>query len=57
MNELLLKIALSFLYQTQEQQIEEDKNTLAPDKLPSSFGGHQAAVAGTSTKKHACKNR
>ena len=40
-----------------EQQIEEDKNTLAPDKLPSSFGGHQAAVAGTSTKKHACKNR
>ncbi|XP_033637949.1 probable RNA-binding protein 18 [Asterias rubens] len=43
-------------YKTQEQQIEEDKNTLAPDKLPSSFGGHQAAVAGTSTKKHACKN-
>ncbi|XP_038049836.1 probable RNA-binding protein 18 [Patiria miniata] len=43
-------------FKTQEESLEDEKTSLAPDKLPSSFGGHQSAAPGTSTKKQALVN-
>ncbi|XP_022100373.1 probable RNA-binding protein 18 [Acanthaster planci] len=42
-------------FKTQEP-IEDEKTSLAPDKLPSSFGGHQSTTPGSSMKKQVVIN-